>query len=290
DAYVTELTVTAEDPPYVKKAEKEKKSKDSEKAKKRKTADGVASVAPPKKIAMSSHLQFWSDRHAELHGIQRSPPNEDSSKAGEENDPATTSTGVPTRSYADPERLCCYLCMRQFKNTADINRHERLSDLHRSNLQNEAAVARALHKLSKQRPAQQSTEYRDRAKERRQVFGSSKTSKTTKPLPAAVAAAKRSRSPEPAKQPVMSKGASLLGKMGWSQGSGLGAQGTGVTAPVETDVYVQGVGLGAQGGKIKDAVEEAGRRTKGRYDDFLEKTREQARERYERMTKEEKQA
>jgi hypothetical protein len=81
----------------------------------------------------------------------------------------------------------------------------------------------------------------------------------------------------------MSKGATLLGKMGWSAGTGLGAQGTGMTAPVTTDLYVQGVGLGAQGGKVGDAVEEAGRNTRGRYDEFLEKTRDNARQRYERM-------
>ncbi|EER42025.1 RNA-binding protein [Histoplasma capsulatum H143] len=84
----------------------------------------------------------------------------------------------------------------------------------------------------------------------------------------------------------MSKGAALLGKMGWSAGSGLGAEGSGMTAPIATDLYVQGVGLGAQGGKLGDAVREAGMNTRGRYDDFLEKTKETARERYERMSKE----
>lgn len=72
--------------------------------------------------------------------------------------------------------------------------------------------------------------------------------------------------------------------MGWSAGAGLGAQGTGVTAPIATEVYAQGVGLGAQGGKLGDAVNEANRNTRGRYDEFLEKTKDLARERYERMS------
>jgi len=81
-----------------------------------------------------------------------------------------------------------------------------------------------------------------------------------------------------------SKGAELLSKMGWSAGSGLGAKSTGVTAPIATEVYAQGVGLGAQGGKLGDASEEAGRNTRNRYDEFLERTKEMARERYERMS------
>lgn len=71
--------------------------------------------------------------------------------------------------------------------------------------------------------------------------------------------------------------------MGWSAGTALGAQGTGVTAPIPTEVYAQGVGLGAEGSKLGDAVEEAGRNTRNRYDEFLEKTKQTARERYGRM-------
>ena len=54
-------------------------------------------------------------------------------------------------------------------------------------------------------------------------------------------------------------------------------------APVATDMYVQGVGLGAQGGKVGDAVDEAGRNTRGGYEGFLERTRDRAKERFERM-------
>jgi hypothetical protein len=43
------------------------------------------------------------------------------------------------------------------------------------------------------------------------------------------------------------------------------------------------VGLGAQGGKVGDAVEEAQRQTKGSYADFLNKTRDKAKERFESM-------
>ena len=131
--------------------------------------------------------------------------------------------------------------------------------------------------------AQEAAEYRDRARERRAAFGASK--KVSLPL-------KKDRvdsGPQPDDDaddtpPVVpSKGASLLGKMGWSAGEGLGATGTGRTAPIATDMYVQGVGLGAQGGKVGDAIEEAERMTKGGYGGFLERTREGAKERFERM-------
>ena len=122
-------------------------------------------------------------------------------------------------------------------------------------------------------------EYRDRAKERRQAFGASK--KISLPLKKSATQPEEASQNEPA--PAPSKGASLLGKMGWSAGEGLGAQGTGMTAPIATDMYVQGVGLGAQGGKIGDAVDEAERNTKGGYGEFLERTRDKAKERFQQM-------
>lgn len=251
-----------------------KGAKDAEKAKKRK-ADATATTSA-KKLAMPSHLQFWSNRHAELHGIAKegdeNPADGDPEKGALPTDPSAP----PTQSYADLNRNCCYLCMRQFKSSANVNRHERLSQLHRDNLQNEEAKARGMAKLVKHGIVQQpGSEYRDRARERRQAFGRTKTGPRQKPV-----APKEEEAPPPQ---TTSKGASLLSKMGWSAGSGLGAQGTGVTAPIATEVYAQGVGLGAQGGKLGDAVEEAGRNTRGRYDEFLEKTKETARQRYDQM-------
>lgn len=285
EGYVTELMLSSgqdEAPQDQAKSEKPtgnqqdgrlKGLKDTEKAKKRK-ADAEAN-ANAKKMAMPSHLQFWSNRHAELHGI---PKESNENSADVTGASSVDPSAPPAQSYADLNRKCCYLCMRLFKSAANVNRHERLSQLHRENLQDEEARARGMSKLIKHGIMQQpTTEYRDRARERRQAFGRGK-------------AAGRQKPPAPKEEdepPVQStsKGASLLSKMGWSAGSGLGAQGTGVTAPIATEVYAQGVGLGAQGSKIGDAVEEAGRNTRGRYDEFLEKTRETARQRYDQMNR-----
>ncbi|KAL8726780.1 MAG: hypothetical protein Q9181_005929 [Wetmoreana brouardii] len=190
------------------------------------------------------------------------------------------------QTFADPNKKCCYLCSRQFKTEAEVNKHERLSQLHRDNLKNGALVSKAEAKMTKAGlstvPSQdESSEYRDRAKERRAAFGGSK--KISLPLKKQASQPEAAESNDTEQPAVPSKGASLLGKMGWSAGEGLGAQGTGRTEVIATDMYVQGVGLGAQGGKIGDAVDEAARNTNGGYGDFLERTRDKAKERFENM-------
>ncbi|KIX06174.1 uncharacterized protein Z518_04148 [Rhinocladiella mackenziei CBS 650.93] len=251
-----------------------KSAKEVEKSKKRK-AQAEAETAGVKKAA-PSHLQFWSNRHAELHGLGQKSRNGDDTKSTDENG------GPPSQSYADPNRNCCYLCMRQFENAAEVNRHERLSELHRQNLQDETKVKKATAKLEKHgiqhQPA--TIQYRDRARERRKIYGVvNKKGEQVGPSPKS----SRTTSDNETSTPVQSKGASLLSKMGYTTGQGLGASGEGMTAPISQNIYVAGVGLGAQGGKVGDALEEAERNTRGDYDAFAEKTREGARERYARL-------
>ncbi|KZF20431.1 hypothetical protein L228DRAFT_250117 [Xylona heveae TC161] len=316
-AYLTELTVNAAPEPSITSAdevsrraaaaEKEGlvKNKDVEKSKKRKAES--TPVTSTKK-AVPSHLQFWRERHVELHGgpaaataIQEGTvPASDPTKITEKTpEPEKSDQSPPTQSFADLERSCCLLCSRQFKTSAEVNKHERLSQLHRDNLKNEELKEKALEKLAKRgltslSPANSTAEYRDRAKERREVYSQPKKPSAPQQKPARPAQAPSAASPSAAKETakveeedeepvVKSKGAALLGKMGWTAGEGLGAEGTGRTAPIQTDVYVQGVGLGAEGGKVGDAVDEANRKTKGGYADFLERTKDKAKERFERM-------
>jgi hypothetical protein len=296
EAYVAELIVsldpvTTQDERSAKgsmaalpEAEGVRAVKDNEKTKKRKAEVPVPSSTSAKKAA-PSHLQFWSNRHAELHGLEQKGSgnaNDSENPVSKSIDGSEQADAPPLQSFADPKRNCCYLCSRQFKTAAEVNKHERLSDLHRENLRKEDLVAKAKAKLEKHgvQPQQPATEYRDRAKERRKAYGVvnkkgqqiSSTSKTSKQL-----------SDDEDAAPIPSKGASLLSKMGYTVGKGLGASGSGMTAPISQDVYVPGVGLGAQGGKAGDAVLEAERNTKGDYSGFAERTREGARERYSRM-------
>lgn len=218
--------------------------------------------------------------------MEKESKSNESSESKKESDSKSNDLSTPAQSYADLSKKCCYLCSRQFKSEAEVNKHERLSQLHRENLEKEDLVSKAQAKMLKagiSSTSQEDTqEYRDRAKERRAAFGASK--KTSLPLkkpPPTLEDGQDDKDTDPVPQP--SKGASLLGKMGWSAGEGLGAQGTGMTVPVATEMYVQGVGLGAQGGKIGDAAEEADRNTKGGYGGFLERTRDKAKERFGRM-------
>ncbi|KAL8673335.1 MAG: hypothetical protein Q9168_002259 [Polycauliona sp. 1 TL-2023] len=259
------------------------------KAKKRK-ADAANAAAKPKKSA-PAHLQFWSNRHAELHGIKsessRDQDTDESKTTKASSGAVAPENSTPTQTFANPDKKCCYLCSRQFKTEAEVNKHERLSQLHRDHLKDAQLVAQAQAKMAKAGLSSTATsqddgsEYRDRAKERRAAFGGSK--KISLPLKKRASQAESGESNEPEQPPPPSKGASLLGKMGWSAGEGLGAQGTGRTEGIATEMYVQGVGLGAQGGKIGDAVEEAGRNTTGGYAGFAERTRDKAKERFEKM-------
>ena len=276
------------------------------KSKKRKAES--KEIDKPKK-STPAHLQFWSNRHAELHGgksRKSKQPDESVEGATEPAALASTSSNKPTEhSYADPNKKCCYLCARQFKTAAEVHKHERLSQLHRDSLQNADARAKAVAKMAKAglkpRPlaataAEDATspEYRDRARERRAAFGASKISLPLKKQPAAgaadaskaetaSAASAAAAAAATAASAAPSKGAALLGKMGWTTGAGLGAQGTGSTAPLATEMYAEGVGLGAQGGKMGDAAAEADRNTKSSYSEFVERARDKAKERFESM-------
>ena len=261
-----------------------KPGKESEaKAKKRKAE---ANATSKQKKAVPAHLQFWSDRHKELHGEKPADQADDDSEPSSVAELKRTATdnNPPLQSFANLEKKCCYLCSRQFKEETEVNKHERLSQLHRDNMKDEDMVAKAQAKMVKAgivpvTTGEDGSEYRDRAKERRAAFGASK--KISLPLKKTASKPEAEAEDEPA--PAPSKGASLLGKMGWSVGEGLGAKGTGRTDTIATDMYAQGVGLGAQGGKIGDAVGEADRNTKGGYGGFLEQTKAKAKERFERL-------
>ena len=189
-------------------------------------------------------------------------------------------------------RRQCWLCRRNFLTLSAYEAHENGKNggiLHRRNLANADVVAKANAKLEREGLApryvvsaleEATPVYRDRAKERREAFGTTeKISFSTKR-----GANKRKHAATEEEEVVRpSKGESLLGKMGWSAGQGLGAQGDGRTAPVATEMYVPGVGLGALGGRVGDAAEAADRNTRSSYSDFLEKTKDKAKERYEQM-------
>ncbi|KAM6523733.1 hypothetical protein FSOLCH5_004346 [Fusarium solani] len=208
--------------------------------------------------------------------------------------PPTDVAEKPPISYVDRDRLMCLICMRKYKSVDEVNIHEK-SRNHANAMANEEQVKAALPRLAArdkrlQKEAKEKTDaaasqYRDRAKERRDAYN-----QPTKPTPAPHGKPKpvskpvsKPEEPAPPAKPAQSKGAGMLAKMGWATGAGLGANGDGRTDVIVTNAYQEGVGLGAEGGNLGDAAQLAERKTKNSYADYVNTVQDKARERYNKM-------
>ncbi|KAK2026697.1 hypothetical protein LX32DRAFT_654479 [Colletotrichum zoysiae] len=235
-------------------------------------------------------------------------------------DPASTAEAAAAVSYVDREKICCLICMMKYKSLDDLNTHEK-SRNHKNAVADDDKVKAAKPRLAardKRMAARQADEqqpggggeessgpqYRDRAKERREVFNQpakpkvplqggkpaapaggaaatttkkKTTAATTTTTPAAAA------NPQPPPPPPQSKGAGMLAKMGWSAGQGLGAKGDGRTEVIATHAYQEGVGLGAEGGDLGDAAQLAQRKTTNSYAEYVNTVQDRARERYNKL-------
>jgi len=158
-------------------------------------------VRKRKRSEPTPHLQKWQQRQHELHHEEE------------------------LESFADESRRACLLCQRKFKSAEDLQRHADLSQLHRANLADAAAVWNA-----------RAHAYRDRAGERRSFD----------PAPA--------RKDHESKEPDRTgegRGVTMMEKMGWT-GKGLGAEERGREQPVVAEQYHPGMGLGAEGAKVEE--------------------------------------
>lgn len=152
--------------------------------------------------------------------------------------------------YVDFQKLTCLLCKRAFQSLEILQKHLKMSNLHKENL--------AKHNLDKgmttqQQQRQQQHEedslaaalsYRDRAKERRQKYGESdppppnrsreRFEKEIKNLTS------KKASNDSFSLPIGSNnvGNRLLQKMGWSEGQGLGRKNQGRTNIIEVRHFV----------------------------------------------------
>ncbi|KAI9904083.1 hypothetical protein N3K66_000612 [Trichothecium roseum] len=204
-------------------------------------------------------------------------------------------------SFVDRDRLMCLICMRKYKSTDEVDQHER-SRNHKTATENEELVEKAKPRLAardkriakekQENPTDEDAgdkpQYRDRAKERRQANNQPKAAPSQKPQQQQQqqrrqSPAEKEQPAAPAKPVAPSKGAGMLAKMGWTSGSGLGANGEGRKEVVPTEAYQEGVGLGAEGGKLGDAAEVAERRTKGGYAEYVSSVQDRARERYSQL-------
>ncbi|KAK2608423.1 hypothetical protein QQS21_002990 [Conoideocrella luteorostrata] len=216
-----------------------------------------------------------------------------------QNHQPTGDSNAKEETYMDRDRLMCLICMRKYKSTDEVNIHEK-SRNHKTAMEDAEKVKAAIprlaardKRLSKQADdASQTPQYRDRAKERRDVYNQP-NKPAFQPLKAKGESAKKHADQEASKPtaaataatapPGPSKGAGMLAKMGWTAGAGLGANGEGRTEVIATNAYQEGVGLGAEGSNLGDAAEFAEKKTTNRYSEYLNTVQDKARERYNQM-------
>ncbi|OUC39589.1 g-patch domain protein [Trichinella nativa] len=166
--------------------------------------------------------------------------------------PPKKSTSVELNFLKEPdvdwEKLVCLLCRRQFPTKDMLEKHQRLSEMHKSNL------AEKQGKLNKSRQLSASsagtTQYRDRASERRAKFGLDDQPHPNK-LKEKFLESLECTAVATHKPAVESIGSRLMRNMGWKEGQGLGKSNQGITNPIESERRVQGAGLGAPGSVYK---------------------------------------
>ncbi|KAJ3143087.1 hypothetical protein HK100_011386 [Physocladia obscura] len=189
---------------------------------------------------------------------------------------------LPSVEEIDKEKsdftlIACLLCERQFKSAQDLQKHQAKSGLHKTNLQalREIQISDLRANLIKQQDqqTQQRQGYRNRAAERRKMYGQPSRvhleSYSTTATKGSSKSSRRSYGPgqgygaERAFQadqlpPVAAFPASttavigddnignkMLRAMGWTEGTGLGAKGDGIVAPVAAEGYAKGAGVGS---------------------------------------------
>ncbi|CAG9759636.1 unnamed protein product [Ceutorhynchus assimilis] len=143
-------------------------------------------------------------------------------------------------SLLDFAKLICNLCKRQLGSLEALQKHSKLSPLHKQNL--EARQSKKAEQIAAK------IVYRDRAKERRMKFGdpdepqpSKLKEKYLKSLDSEVPTLAAS-----VMEPIGSEnvGNKLLQKMGWTEGQGLGKSNQGRTTIIQAEKYGTSVGLG----------------------------------------------
>uniref|UniRef100_A0A8D8Q510 RNA-binding protein 10 n=1 Tax=Cacopsylla melanoneura TaxID=428564 RepID=A0A8D8Q510_9HEMI len=187
-------------------------------------------------------------------------------------------------AFIDLKNFTCNLCHRVFNSADVLNKHSKLSDLHRNNLK-KWYISKNLDPDNEENRKQQ---YRDRAAERRnKTTGKQRTrheGRGSSPVetwlcgtPGCMVykrsgfdlcydcekdADSRSRLPPPGPKytptpPVsdLSVGSQLLRKMGWEQGSGLGKMRQGTRQPIQVEKQSGYQGLGAQKQELREEGE-----------------------------------
>ncbi|CAD5228317.1 unnamed protein product [Bursaphelenchus xylophilus] len=274
-----------------KKKKKEKKVKEEEDPNKPKTAKDIQRemnqwAKRQEKIKMSFNAVKDSDDKPAVTSTANTW--EADEEADEQVDEVSTSTldrNEPSETrepirfdineFLDKSLIACLLCQRQFKSLDVLEKHCQKSDLHKTNVANKMAeMGIQLGNPTTQEP-KPSLPYRDRAKERRQLYGIDpgldELGGTQSEANIAEEAAQKAIRP----LDETNIGNKLLKNMGWQEGTGLGKAQQGIVNPIAAEQRVQGVGLGAAGSKVagmtwKERVKQS---TLARYQDLQDRER-----------------
>uniref|UniRef100_A0A8C5AJ60 RNA-binding protein 5-like n=1 Tax=Gadus morhua TaxID=8049 RepID=A0A8C5AJ60_GADMO len=186
------------------------------------------------------------------------------SYSGGDSDPEEAAGGErleEDEGLVDWRKMACLLCRRQFPNGDALRRHTQLSDLHKQNLEIQRKAKLTEAELEELERRETELKYRDRAAERREKYGV--------PEPPAPKKKKsyEANYEQPTKDGLSSDhiGSKMLQAMGWQQGTGLGRNQQGITAPIAASLRTKGTGLGIKGSAYelsasdtyKDAVKKA---------------------------------
>ncbi|KAJ6648831.1 RNA-binding protein 5 [Pseudolycoriella hygida] len=157
---------------------------------------------------------------------------------------------ISEKDYIDFAKLTCLLCKRAFSDSEILNKHLKMSNLHKENLQKYNLLHGKLDEINSS-----SLSYRDRAKERRLKYGESdpppvnrSRERFEKELEKQKSAIQVQTSGNLASQPIGENnvGNRLLQKMGWSEGQGLGRTNQGRTNIIEAESRAPTAGLGTK--------------------------------------------
>ncbi|ALC38613.1 CG4896 [Drosophila busckii] len=150
--------------------------------------------------------------------------------------------------YADFQRLTCLLCKRAFQSLDILQKHIKMSNLHKENLA-KVKMADSGGNGAYDDSINSALSYRDRAKERRLKYGEGDPPPPNRSRERFEHEIKsmqtRQKDAAPA-MPISSSnvGNRLLQKMGWSEGQGLGRKNQGRTQIIEAEARSNNVGLG----------------------------------------------